>query len=105
MNLESQELSHIYKNYITFKNEYEDFTIRINKRKEELFEQKDYSKWSLQPRTELQLPMLQNNKKIAFEKMLYKEVFLLSQEKKELLVRYIYYLNNMIKCLNIKVMI
>ena len=84
MNLETQEISKIYKNYTTFKVEYEDFTIRINKRKEELFEQKDYSKWSLKPGTESQLPMFQNNKKIAFEKMLYKETYLLTQEKKRI---------------------
>lgn len=84
INLETQELSHIYKNYILNKNEYEDFTIRINKRKEDLFEQKDYSKWSLAPGTESQLPMFQNNKKIAFEKMLYKETYLLTQEKKRI---------------------
>ena len=84
MNLETQELSHIYKNYIAYKNEYEDFTLRINKKKEELFEQKDYSKWSLAPGTESQLPMFQNNKKIAFEKMLYKETYLLTQEKKRI---------------------
>ena len=83
-NLETQELSFIYKNYINFKNEYEDFTIRINKKKEELFEQKDYSKWSLAPGTESQLPMFQNNKKMAFEKMLYKETFLLTVEKKRI---------------------
>ena len=84
MNLEGQEMSHIYKNYVTFKKEYEDFTYRINKKKEELFEQKDYSKWSLAPGTESQLPMFQNNKKIAFEKMLYRETFLLSEEKKRI---------------------
>ena len=86
MNLETQELSFIYKNYINFKNEYEDFTIRINKKKEELFEQKVYSKWSLEPGTESQLPMFQNNKKIAMEKMLYKETYLLIQEKKRIAV-------------------
>ena len=84
MDLETQEMSHIYKNYINFKNEYEDFTYRINKKKEDLFEQKDYNKWSLAPGTESQLPMFQNNKKIAFEKMLYKETFLLSEEKKRI---------------------
>ena len=84
MNLETQEISQIYKKYTTFKAEYEDFTIRINKKKEDLFEQKDYSKWSLKPGTESQLPMFQNNKKIAFEKMLYKETYLLTQEKKRI---------------------
>lgn len=33
MDLETQEMSPIYKDYITFKNEYEDFTIRINKKR------------------------------------------------------------------------
>ena len=84
MNLETCEISPIYKNFLSFKSEYEDFTLRINKKKEELFEQKDYSKWSLAPGTESQLPMFQNNKKIAFEKMLYKETFLLSEEKKRI---------------------
>ena len=84
INSETQEISPIIKKYISFKSEYEDFTVRINKKKEELFEQKDYSKWSLAPGTESQLPMFQNNKKIAFEKMLYKETFLLSEEKKRI---------------------
>ena len=82
MDLETQEMSPIYKDYISFKNEYEDFTLRINRKKEELFLSKDYSKWSLAPGTESQLPMFQNNKKISFEKMLYRETFLLAEEKK-----------------------
>ena len=84
INLETQEISSIYKKYIEYKNEYEDFTTRINKRKEELFEQKEYNKWSLAPGTESQLPMFQNNKKIAFEKMLHKETYLLTQEKQRI---------------------
>ena len=100
LNSETQELSQIYKSYISFKNEYEDFTNRINKKKEDLFLKKDYKNWSLAPGTENQLPMFQNNKKIAFEKMLYKETFLLAEEKKRLAAA-VYYLfkgyNKMIK--------
>ena len=91
INLETQELSTIYKNYIEYKKEYEDFTERVNKRKEELFEQKDYKNWSLVPGTENQLPMFQNNKKIAFEKMLYRETILLAEEKKRVACA-VYYL-------------
>ena len=80
--MEYQEMDGIHKNYLTFKNEYEDFTNRINKKKSELFEQKDYKNWSLKPGTEKELPMFQNNKKIAFEKMLHKETYLLQEEKK-----------------------
>ena len=100
INLETQELSQIYKKYITYKNEYEDFSARINKRKEDLFEQKDYKNWSLAPGTEKQLPMFQNNKKIAFEKMLYRETILIAEEKKRIACN-IHYLfkqyNKMIK--------
>ena len=84
INLETQELSQIYKKYISYKNEYEDYSARVNKRKEDLFEQKDYKNWSLAPGTEKQLPMFQNNKKIAFEKMLYRETFFLAEEKKRI---------------------
>ena len=49
-----------------------------------MFEQKEYNKWSLAPGTESQLPMFQNNKKIAFEKMLHKETYLLTQEKQRI---------------------
>lgn len=84
MSLEAQELSQIYKSYINYKDEYVDFAMKINKRKEDLFEQKDYKNWSLAPGTESQLPSFQNNKKVAFEKMLYKETYLLTQAKRRL---------------------
>ena len=82
LNLETQEMSHIYKSYINYKNEYENFSTLVNKKKEELFESKEYNKWSLAPGTENQLPLFQNIKKIAFEKMLYKETLLITFEKK-----------------------
>ena len=91
INLETLELSPIHKRYINYKNEYENFTARINKKKEDLYEQKDYKNWSLAPGTENQLPMFQNNKKVAFEKMLYKETFLLAEEKKRIACT-VYYL-------------
>ena len=82
LNLETQEISHIYKSYISFKNEYENFYYQLNKKKEELFESKAYNKWSLAPGTEKQLPLFQNIKKIAFEKMLYRETMLIAFEKR-----------------------
>ena len=82
LNLETQEISHIYKSYISFKNEYENFYYQLNKKKEELFESKAYNKWSLAPGTEKQLPLFQNIKKIAFEKMLYRETMLIAYEKR-----------------------
>jgi hypothetical protein len=92
LNLNTQELSQIYKSYISFKNEYEDFSYRIYKKKEDLFQQKDYNNWSLQPGTEDQLESLKDNKKLAFEKMLYRETILLFEEKKRIACS-IYYLN------------
>ena len=84
LNFHTQELSQIYKNYVSYKNEYEDFSSRINKRKEDLYEQKDYKNWQLAPGTENQLHLFQNNKKAAFEKMLFRETFLLTEEKKRI---------------------
>ena len=92
LNLDTQELSQIYKTYTTFKNEYEEFTIRVHKRKEELFQQKDYNNWGLAPDVESQLEFFQDNKKIAFEKMLFRETFLLTEEKKRIAFT-IYYMH------------
>jgi len=84
LHLDTQELSSIYKTYTTYKNEYEEFSIRVNKKKEELFQQKDYNNWGLAPGTESQLESFQDNKKLAFEKMLFRETFLLTEEKKRI---------------------
>ena len=82
MNLELQEMNNIHKQYLTYKKEYEDFSGKVNKKKEELFNQKDTSKWSVEPGTEDQIPKYINNKKVAFEKMLYEETNLVAQEKR-----------------------
>ena len=82
INLEIQEMSSIHQNFISYKKHYEDYSTKINKRKEELFNQKDFNKWSVEPGTEEQISKYANNKKLAFEKMLYKETELQYNEKK-----------------------
>ena len=82
INLEIQEMSSIHQNFISYKKHYEDYSTKINKRKEELFNQKDFNKWSVEPGTEEQISKYANNKKLAFEKMLYKETELQCNEKK-----------------------
>ena len=62
MNLEIQEMNVINQQYAVYKKEYEDFSVKLNKRKEELFVQKDQSKWSVEPGTEDQIPKYINNK-------------------------------------------
>lgn len=84
MNLEFQGLDNIYKSFINFKHEYEDFTTIINRKKEELYESKEYDKWEFQPGTEDMIPMVKENKPVALEKMLYRESHLLREEKKRI---------------------
>jgi len=82
INLEIKEMSSLHQNFLSYKKHYEDYSTKINKRKEELFNQKDFNKWSVEPGTEEQISKYANNKKLAFEKMLYKETELLYNEKK-----------------------
>ena len=82
INLEIQEMNTINQSFISYKKEYEDLSKKLNKRKEELYAQKDFNKWSVEPGTEDQIQKYANNKKIAFEKMLYQETELQNNEKK-----------------------
>jgi len=101
MNLEIQEMSVINQQYEAYKKDYEDFSAKLNKKKEDLFSQKDQSKWSVEPGTEDQIPKYVNNKKLAFEKMLYKETTFQSDEKK-LVACTVYFMmkqfNKLMKC-------
>ena len=82
INLEVQEITGLHQSFLAYKKEYEDMSIKLNKRKEDLYTLKDYSKWSVEPGTEDQIQKYANNKKIAFDKMLYKETELQNNAKK-----------------------
>jgi hypothetical protein len=82
INLEIQEMSVLRQSFLVYKKDYEDFSFKLNKRKEELYSQKDQSKWGVEPGTEDQISKYVNNKKLAFEKMLYQDTELQNNEKK-----------------------
>jgi hypothetical protein len=82
INLEIQEMAGLHQNFIAYKKHYEDYATKINKKKEELFNRKDFNNWQVEPGTENQISNYSNNKKLAFEKMLYKETDLQNNEKK-----------------------
>ena len=82
INLEVQEMNTLNQSFVAYKKEYEDISFKLNKRKEDLYAQKDYSKWSVEPGTEDQIQKYANNKKLTFEKMLYQETELQNNEKK-----------------------
>ena len=86
MALEVNEISSIYKKYIEFKKEYEEFSSIINKRKEDLYNSQNYDKWDIHPSKQNDLNTFKLNKKLAFENMLYKENLLLKEEKKRVCV-------------------
>jgi hypothetical protein len=82
LNLEMNEMTFIYKKYIEFKNDYETFTEMIYQKKEKLFASKKIENWGVEPGTEEDIPIFIDDKKQAFEKMLYKENIFLKEEKK-----------------------
>ena len=82
--LEISQMNLIFKKYVEYKNEYETFTSMINKKKEQLFNSKKIENWSVEPGTEEDIPSFLNDKKLAFEKMLFKENILLKEEKKRI---------------------
>ena len=92
IDLEVQEMNAVNQSFIAYKKEYEDISFKLNKRKEELYTQKDYSKWQVEPGTEDQIQKYANNKKLAFEKMLYQETELQNNEKK-LVACTLYFMN------------
>ena len=49
-----------------------------------LFASKNIEKWNVEPGTEEDIPTFIDDKKVAFEKMLYKETILLKEEKKRI---------------------
>jgi len=79
---EVNEMNLVYKKYVEFRNEYESFTNMINKKKEDLFTSKKYQNWGVEPGTEGDIPTFKDDKKVAFEKMCFKENYLLKEEKK-----------------------
>ena len=101
MNLEIQEMNVINQQFLIYKKDYEDFSAKLNKKKEELFVQKDQSKWSVEPGTEDQIPKYINNKNLAFEKMLYQETAFQSNGKR-LIACTVYFMmkqyNKLMKC-------
>ena len=82
MSLEVGEMNVIYKQYIEFKNEYEEFSSMINKKKEDLYNSQNYEKWDIHPSKKMDINTFKLNKKLAFENMLHKENKLLNEEKK-----------------------
>lgn len=86
------EMNTLYKKYPEYKNEYETFSVMINKKKEKLFASKTIEKWGVEPGTEDDIPNYLDNKEVAFSKMLFKESHLLKEEKKRICAA-IYFLN------------
>ena len=86
MGLEIEEMNSIFSKYKEYKKEYEEFNSMIHRKKEELFRNKNTDKWGVEPGTEKEIPSYKDDKKVAFEKMLYKENKLLVLEKQRVCV-------------------
>ena len=86
-----KEIDNIYNQFIELKNKYESKGIKLYKKKEELFNSKDYNKWGLEPEMECLILNFQNDRKLAYDKMLFKETNILKEEKKQVAC-YVYYM-------------
>ena len=86
MSIEIDEMNLIFKKYNEYKNEYENFSSMINKKKENLFNTKNYEKWEIHPDKQKDFETFKSNKELAFGNMLYKENRLLKEEKKRIAV-------------------
>jgi hypothetical protein len=84
MALELDAMNLINKKYSDYKKEYEDENSIINNKKEILYLSKSYDKWGVQPGTENTINTFKDNKKVAFEKMLYNESLVLNEEQKRI---------------------
>lgn len=85
INMQLKEFdTNFFKKFCEIKNKYESFGGKLNKKKEDLFVKKDYNKWGLEPGTEKEIGLFQNDRRRAFKVMLYKETMLLEEEKKNL---------------------
>lgn len=88
---EIKEINNIYDQFIDLKNKYETKGVKLYKKKEELFNTRDYKNWGLKPEMESHLINFQNDRKLAYDQMLYKESEAISIEKKQLAC-YIYFM-------------
>ena len=86
MNLEYNELETIYKQYYNFKSDYENYGIKLNYKKEMLFNSKNFSKWEIEPGINEDLNLIKNNKKVCFSIMCYKENQILENQKKIIVI-------------------
>ena len=80
--LEYNEYDVINKQYLNYKNEYENLANKLLNKKENLFQNKNYSKWEVEPGLENDIQFFKNDKKASFNLMCYKETKYVEAEKK-----------------------
>ena len=82
MNMEFHEIDVLYSQYEFVKNSYETFSKNLMNKKEELFQNKNFSKWELDNNfNEKELTFIQNDKEKAFEIMCADETQIMKYEK------------------------
>jgi hypothetical protein len=86
INLEYNEFETIHNQYLKFKKDYEIFSIELNDKKENLFKNKNFSKWNVEPGIFEDLNLIQNDKKLCFSLMCHKENLILESQKKIVII-------------------
>jgi hypothetical protein len=80
--LEYNEYDVINKQYLNYKNEYENHANKLLNKKENLFQSQNFSKWDVESGLEKDITLFKHDKKASFSLMCYKETKYIEAEKK-----------------------
>lgn len=84
MKMEYNQIISLSKEFDVCKNNYEDYVTKLHDKKEMLYQTKNITKWEMDPEDLTDFETLKDNKKLAYEKMCYKENIEAESMKKKL---------------------
>lgn len=92
MNMELSTIHNIYESFNDVRNEYEITGQKLKDKKDNLYENKNYAKWDLDPNNTVDVVILEKDKKQAYDAMCYKE----TKNNKDLKKKLCFIMNMMI---------
>ena len=84
MKMEYNQITSLTKEFDVCKNNYEDYITKLHEKKEALYQSKNITKWEMDPEDLTDYETLKEDKRLAYEKMCYKENIEAESMKKKL---------------------
>ena len=84
MKMEYNQITSLSKEFDVCKNNYEDYITKLHEKKEALYQSKNITKWEMDPEDLTDYETLKEDKRLAYEKMCYKENIEAESMKKKL---------------------